>query len=337
VAARPKPVSLKDPAVSVAYLCGEERFLVQETLTRIRERAFLEVRAPDFNVQRFSSRATKLTEILDSCRTLPVMSPRRLVEVHDAEAITADFQEEFLAYVRAPDPACTLVLVGAKADLRLKLFKELAAAGVLQSFDRLHDRALPGWVVDRAPAHGISISQDAAQGLSLAIGSELLLLDSALEKLRLVVGEGGEVTAKDVATHVASTRVEDNFAIVNSLAAGDLGTALGTMLAVLDADTRPLSLVGALAWAQRQSISLLGMLEGGASVAEAGRELRLFGRAESAARRVQAQGWPPLVAGLVAIGDAERALKSSPLDDKDVLFSLVLSLYQMGKQARQPR
>lgn len=314
------------PLPLVAYLCGEERLLVLDAHQRLQQRVLAEVRAPDFNHNRVSARNTPMAEIVNLCRTLPMMGPWRLVEVMEAETMPADQHPQLLEYVHAPDPSCTLILVGGKPDMRLKLYKELQSAGVLQVFDKIAERQLPGWLMERAKHHNITLTQDAAEDLAAAIGTELMLQDRALEKLRLVVGEGGRVLGDHVSLHVATTRVETSFKIVDALAAGDLGTAMETMLSVVDAGEAPLRLLGALAYAQRQSIRLLDKMESGTPPAQAAREIRLFQNVDNTVRRVKTAGREGLSAGLMAIARADRALKSSPLAEEDVLVQLLLEL-----------
>ncbi|MEW5850828.1 MAG: DNA polymerase III subunit delta [Myxococcota bacterium] len=318
----------------VAWLCGEERLLIQDALERLRARAMAEIRAPDFNVQRASAKNTTVGTIVGFCRTLPVMSPKRLVEIHDADAIPAPDHEALLEYVHSPDPQCVLILVGEKVDKRLKLFKELESAGVLQVFDRLNERELPRWLENRARTHEITLQPEAANTLAAAVGSELMLLDSALEKLRLVVGKGGVVSEDHVAEHITTTKVETSFKIVDAMAAGKLGLALQTMLSVVNAGEAPLRLLGALAYAQRQSIRLLDKLEQGASPQEAAREVRIFYNADAAVRRVQAAGREALAAGMVAIADADRLLKGSSVSDEDVLVALLMRLNALQRRKK---
>jgi DNA polymerase-3 subunit delta len=316
-----------DALPAVAWLCGEERLLVDDAWDRLRTRALKEVHAPDFNHDRVSAKGTPVGVILGLCRTLPVMSPRRLVEVREAEAIPTPEHELLLAYVKDPDPSCTLILIGEKADLRMKLYKELNAIGALRIFSKLAERELPDWITQRSRRHGVSITDGAADSLAAAVGSELLLLERSLEKLRLVVGEGGTITEEHVAVHVAQTRVETSFKIVDAMAGGDMGTALQTLLSVVDAGESPIRLLGALAYAQRNSIRFLDRLLEGASADAAARECRIFSNAHQAANRVKTAGRTGLGAGLVAIAAAERALKSSGgADDEAVLVELLFKL-----------
>lgn len=319
----------------VAYLCGEERLLVDDAHQRLRNRVLEEVRAVDFNHDRVSAKTTPVGRFVDMCRTLPVMSPRRLVEVRDAEAITTEEDRDaLLAYVKAPDPGCTLILVGDKADMRLRVFKELNTAGVIRVFGKPSEKELPDWLHQRSARHGITLSDAATDGLVAACGAELMLLERALEKLRLVVGEGGLVDEGHVAEHVTQTRVETSFKIVDALAAGNVGEALQVLLSVVDAGEPPLRLLGALTYAQRNSIRFLDRLLAGAPLGDAAKEARIFFNASQVASRVKATGQLGLTQGLMAMADADRMLKGSAADDEAVLVQLLLRLHALRSSGR---
>ncbi|MBI5493681.1 MAG: DNA polymerase III subunit delta [Deltaproteobacteria bacterium] len=317
----------KDALPAVAWLCGEERLLVDDAHERLRARVLAVLQAPDFNHDRVSARGLPVDQLVGMCRTLPVMSPRRLVEVRDAELFPTAEHDKLVAYVKEPDPSCTLILVAdGKPDMRMKLFKELNTLGVLKLFARPSEREVPAWITQRARKHGIMVDGGAADSLAAAIGADLMLLERALEKLRLVVGEGGVVSEDHVATHVAQTRVETSFRIVDAMSAGKMGEALQITLAVVDAGEPPIRLLGALAWAQRNSIRFLDRLLDGVPLADAARECRMF-NAGAAEKRVRRAGRDGLVAGLLALADAERALKSSGgADDEAVLVELLFRL-----------
>jgi len=320
---------------AMAYLCGEERLLVDDAFEKLRQRALAEVGAPDFNHDRVSGRKETAQGIVNLCRTLPVMSKRRLVEVREAEGIPAADHDLLVDYANNPDPSSTLLLVGEKPDMRLKLFKKLEEAGVLHVFSKLSERELSSWVERRCKHHQIVLQAGAVDSLVAAIGAELMLLERALEKLRLVVGEGGVVTEDQVAEHVAVTRVETSFKIVDAMAQGNLADALQTMLSVVDAGEPPLRLLGALAWAQRQQIRFLDLILGGEPVFQAARTCRIFKDEDRAAARVKAVGREGLSAGLAAIAEADRSLKSSSVNDEEVLMELLLKLTRLAR-ARQP-
>jgi DNA polymerase-3 subunit delta len=324
--APPKGAPSSKSPPSVAYLAGEERLLVEDALERHRASALENVQVMDFNHDRVSARSTGAQAMVNLCRTLPVMSPRRLVEVRDAEAIAAADHPLLLEYVRSPDPACTLLLVGDKADMRMNFFKELNTRGVLFIFSRVAEKELPGFVEQRSRRHQISLTREAVECLAVTIGSELMLLDRALEKLRLVVGDNGVVDEAAVAEHVAVTRMETSFKIVEAIAAGRPGEALTIMLTVVGAGEPALRLLGALAYAQRQSILMLGLLDQGLAPFEAARQARVFRNADKVAARVRAAGACNLAEGLCAIADADRALKSSVRDDESVLTELIFRL-----------
>ena len=60
----------------------------------------------------------------------------------------------------------------------------------------------------RARRHKLKLSGQATEALALTVGTDLVMLERAIEKLALV-GEGREVELADISLHVADTHLED--------------------------------------------------------------------------------------------------------------------------------
>ena len=70
---------------AVVAFGGAERVFVDDAVAAIRGRV-LSGGLADFNHDRTSLRERRMPEVISMCLTLPVMAPRRLVEVRDADA-----------------------------------------------------------------------------------------------------------------------------------------------------------------------------------------------------------------------------------------------------------
>ena len=111
-------------------------------------------------------------EILSAARTLPMMTARRLVVVHDAEALLTPKRvkddesaeapakrkgksltpaEEFEAYLQQPQPTTTLVLETIGLDRGRRVTKLLLAHAAVVNCGELRQRRRPGAVAERPP------------------------------------------------------------------------------------------------------------------------------------------------------------------------------------------
>lgn len=287
---------------------GAERVFVDDALQSIRGRV-LQGGMADFNHDRCSARERRGPEIVSMCKTLPVMAPSRLVEVKDAEALGEADVDAITAYLAAPVPETVLVLVFAEMDLRGKVLKLLdkSDAVLLCRFDHPNEREMPALVRRRAQKLQLQLEPGVDEMLAMTIGSDLTLLERALEKLAVAVE--GRVTVDDVSTHVADTHLEDTFAFTRAVAIGDRRAAMKAAALLQASRVEPFPILGALAWQLRLVARARAMIDDGRDV---GRELRLFGDRLAPVMKA-ARAFPPErhARRLAQLADCDIALKSS--------------------------
>ena len=296
------------PLPPIVAFGGAERVFVDDALIAVRAKV-LSGGLADFNHDRTSLKDKRALEVVSMAKTLPVMAKQRLVEVKNADdAVDADVAV-LAAYCDNPNPETVLCLVFGAIDLRDKLPKLLdkSKSALLCRFDHPKEREMPGLVARRAKKLKVKLLPGAADALAITVGTDLTLLERALEKLAIAVD--GDVSADDVSKHIADTHLEDAFAFVQAVALGNRDAAIRATAALEAAREVPLRLLGLLAWQLRLVAQARALLDEGK---DAGRELNLFGdRAGpvlAAARRYE-QGRH--AQRIVLLADADVALKSS--------------------------
>jgi DNA polymerase-3 subunit delta len=293
---------------AVVAFGGDERIFIDDALSAVRARV-LSGGLADFNHDRVSARERGAHDVVNLCRTLPVMAPRRLVEVRDADTLRDDDVDVLASYLERPCPETVLCLVLDEIDERVRLPKLLAKApsALICRFDHPKEAEMPAFVLRRAQRLKVGLQPGAAEALALTVGNDLTLLERALEKLALAVN--GDVSVEDVGRHVADTHMEDAFAWVRAVATGDRQSALRATAALQAAREEPLRLIGLLAWQLRQVATARALLDEGR---DAARELRLFGdRATPVLQAASLYDPARHAARLVRVADADRTLKSS--------------------------
>jgi DNA polymerase-3 subunit delta len=310
----------------VVAMGGDERVYVDDALVLLRARVLAGGLA-DFNHDRVSARDRPLQDALHLARTLPVMSPKRLVEVRDASSLSDDDVTVLEAYLDRPSPEAVLVLVFDAIDLRKRLPKVLEKRALFMRFDHPRDREMPEHVVRRAKRHKLFLDGDAVEALAITVGTDLGLLDRALEKLALVA-ENGRVDVNLVSTHVADTHLEDAFGLSRAVARGDRKEALLT-LAKLEAglEAEPIQLIGMLAWQLRLLVRARALLDNNERPDNIGRDLKLFGdRLSSTLSAARNFTLVEHQKRLVRLAGADRLLKGSRQPRWLVLGALIQAL-----------
>jgi DNA polymerase-3 subunit delta len=293
---------------AVVAFGGDERVFVDEALVTVRSRV-LSGGLADFNHDRISARERRGHDVVALCNTLPVMAPRRLVEVRDADALGEDDVDVIGSYLERPCPETVLCLVLGAVDERARLPKLLVKSPqvLLCRFDHPKEWEMPRFVERRARRLKLGLQPGAADALAVTVGNDLTLLERALEKLAIAVQ--GDVSVDDVGRHVADTHMEDAFAWVRAVACADRVAAIRATAALQAAREEPLRLIGLLAWQLRQVAQARALLDDGRDPA---RELRLFGDRAAPVLQAARMFEPPRHAErLVRLAEADRSLKSS--------------------------
>jgi DNA polymerase-3 subunit delta len=298
-----------DPLPPIVAFGGDERVFVDDALAAIRTKV-LSGGLADFNHDRTGLKDKRANEIVSMAKTLPVMAKRRLVEVRDADAAVEADVAAFAAYCENPNPETVLCLVFGGIDLRDKLPKLLdkSKSALLCRFDHPKDREMPGLVARRAKKLKLKLQPGAADALAITVGTDLTLLERALEKLAIAI-DGDSISADDVSKHIADTHLEDAFAFVRHTATANREAAIKACAALQAAREEPLRLLGLLAWQLRQVAQARGLLDEGKDPT---RELRLFGDGVGPVLNAARKFDPARHAQrLVLLADADVALKSS--------------------------
>lgn len=192
---------LKKGTLNPVYLFyGESHFRLEKVLTEIRD-TFIPETARDLNEQLFYGGETQPSTILDSARSLPFMSPNRLIIVRRTENFPPSALEAFLPYLEKPVPSTCLIFVSGKTNFKLRFYKWMREEGWSVGFHRLRDREIIPWLRRTAREMGTDMDGEACAFLFQMVGNRLQDLYSELEKLSLRYGQGpvGREEVKELA------------------------------------------------------------------------------------------------------------------------------------------
>ena len=210
--------------------------------------------------------------VVDAVRTLPMMSPRRIVEVFQAENLLVPKREseaamralaQLEALFASPDPQTTLVLVSAPLDKRTRMFKLLAKYATVVECGVLADVAeAQHWIRARVAQQGMDIDPAAARMLAELAGfppqarekgptGNTPRLRSEVDRLLLYALGQKRITVDDVRAVAGPAALQDDWAMTNAIEAGQPGEALRQLAMVLDAGAPPEKVLGQLGWVVR--------------------------------------------------------------------------------------
>jgi DNA polymerase-3 subunit delta len=190
-----------------------------------------------FNVERIYGGEVKVDELIDLARTLPMMAPRRVVVVAEAEKLlmpkreskaTDEDQERLEAFIEAPPSHATVVFVCSALDQRRRVIKLLLKVAHVVDCGTIESEAdAQRWVKARAAREKVSLEPAAAAELVARAGLDIARLRAGLDRVTLYAAGQATITADDVRQAVtAGPDAQADWGIANAIQRNDVREAL---------------------------------------------------------------------------------------------------------------
>jgi DNA polymerase-3 subunit delta len=318
-------------AVPAVVLLGTDHYLREMCRNKIIESCVPES-ARDWAVARLSARDSGWSEILGRAQTLPMLAPRQVLIVEEAESVEKlgeKARDEVIAmlasYFESPAPFTILLLEAAALDGRQRFFKLLGehALVVELTIGRESSAAL---AAQMAKDLGSEIDQAAAVMLADLLNGAPARMRVELEKLAVYAQGRGPITVADVEALVVAARKNTVWQLTEMLASRQRAAAFALLDNLLREGEQPAGIVGALAWMFRKLIEARD-LPAQTNGFQAARQLGMRPEAAEMALR-QAHRIPKmdLVAGLIALAEADSQLKSGNPNPRAMMEFLIARL-----------
>jgi DNA polymerase-3 subunit delta len=288
--------------------------------------------ARDWAVARVAGDAQGWREIFQRAQTMPMLAPRQVIIVEDAETVESlgeksrdEIVDALAKYLESPAPFTVLLLEASNLDGRLRFSKLLAEKALVVQLT-IGDESAASLAAQMAKDLGTEMDRDAAALLADLVNREPARMRMEIEKLSSYVQERGRITAADVETLVVAARKNTVWQLADMLASSKRNDAMAFLSNLLREGEQPAGLVGALAWMYRKLIEARE-LPAGTNGFQAARQLSLRPEAaEAAVRNAHRLPKQKLVAGLVALAEADSQLKSANPDPRAMMEFLIARL-----------
>ncbi len=260
-----------------------------------------------FNFERLYGGDTKVATLIHTANLLPMMSPRRIVVVLEAEKLlmpkretkaAEEEQERLEEFLQDPPPHASVVFVCGPLDERRRVVKLLRKQAQVVDCGTIEDAGdAERWVKTRAAQSGAPLDAGAVRALVQRAGLNIVRLRAGLERVSLYALGQPSITVKDVTEAVlVAPEVQEDFGVGRAIWRNDAAGALKELALALDAGAVPFMVMGQL---------------------------------RAAAEKLPAARLP---AAMTAVFDTDLALKSSGGDPRILLERLVVEL--CGVRAR---
>jgi DNA polymerase III subunit delta len=316
--------NLSDSISPLYLIYGDEEFFINEALTLL-EKASLGDGGRDFNFDSFYAKESSISTILDVAETLPMMVPRRVVIVRDADKWSESEWSQIDSYLQRPSETTVLVLVMKGIDKRKKAHKRLLEMTSHYEMKKPYDNQIPQWINYIAKKWNCEIEPDAVSLLHQFVGASLMDVNNEIQKLSQFLGDNNRITVKDVISVVSNIKVQSVFDLSRAIGDCDKAQALLCLSQLL---THGQNEVGILALVSRHVRILRSVkkakkegAKGAQLASKAGVSPYFLTEYEQQARHWSEKKIEKTFRALL---DTDRALKSSPVSSHIWLENFVI-------------
>ena len=340
-------------------LAGDEAFLLDRCRAAVLK-AFVPQDLRDFCLSDLDLSTTSIFEVLDQAQTPSLMAPFQVVFVRNVRQLytRGAKKDEFAAlerYFRSPNPQALLIFLAdfihIPTDARRmelddknrfeRLSETLGAHCGMVELARVNEEDAMRWVAATAQEQGARVEADAAHELVDALGADMMLISSELEKLLLYTFGRGRITLGDVETMVLAAKQRSLYELTDAISAHDRVRALALLQGLLNSsEAGEDAAIGHLYMLARTFRQMLVILEKNVRDSRAiwqalwqGFRMPPFAADDLIRQARRYKSRRELTRALKLIARADLELRSSPPDKRLVLERLVYELASEAKPA----
>jgi DNA polymerase-3 subunit delta len=349
----------KGPLRPGYVLAGDEVFLLDRCRSAVLK-AFVPPDLKDFCLSDIDLAGTSIFEALDRAQTPSLMAPFQVIFVRNVRQLytRGAKKDEFAAldrYFRSPNPQALLLFVAdflrIPSDVRRmemddknrfdRLKETLGEHCALVELARVNEDDAMRWVAATAQQAGARMDPDAARQLADALGADMMLIASEMEKLLLYTFGHDRITLGDVETMVLGAKQRSLYELTDAISARDRVRALALLQGLLNSsEAGEDAAIGHLYMLARTFRQMLVILEKNVRDSRAiwqalwqGFRMPPFAADDLIRQARRFKSRRHLTRALRLIARADLELRSSPPDKRLVLERLVYELASEPKPA----
>lgn len=338
-------------------LAGDEAFLLDRCRKAVLK-DFVPPEVKDFCLSEVDLTSTSIFEALDGAQTPSLMSPFQVIFVRNVRQLytRGAKKDEFAAlnrYFHSPNPQALLIFIAdfvhIPADARRmemddkrhfeRLTETLGEYCGMVELARATEEDAIRWIVATAQEAGVRVEPDAALELADALGQDMMLISSELEKLLLYAMDKKSITLSDVETMVVGAKQRSLYELTDAISAHDRVRALTLLQGLLNSsEGGEDAAIGHLYMLARTFRQMLVIQEKNVRDSRAiwqalwqGFRMPPFAADDLIRQTRRYKGRHELTRALKLIARADLELRSSPPDKRLVLERLVYALASEAK------
>ncbi|WP_426430626.1 DNA polymerase III subunit delta [Winogradskyella sp. HB-48] len=207
----------------IYFLMGEEAYYIDKISDFIEDN-ILDEAEKGFNQMVLYGRDVTIEDIVSNAKRYPMMAERQVVIVKEAQDLSRTI-EKLADYATNPQPTTVLVVnyKYKKIDKRKALYKAINKhGGVVFEGKKLYENQVPDWIRRVLKGQGYDISPKAAQMLVEFLGTDLSKVNNELNKLKIVLPQGTQITPEHIEENIGISKDFNNFELRKAVGERDI-------------------------------------------------------------------------------------------------------------------
>jgi len=206
----------------IYFLMGEEPYYIDRISDFIEDNVLAEEER-GFNQMVLYGRDVAIEDIVSNAKRYPMMAEYQVVIVKEAQDLSRAI-EKLVDYAKNPQPSTILVLnyKYKTIDKRKALYKTLKSTGVIYESKKLYENQVADWIRRVLSSQKYSIDPKAAQMLVEFLGTDLSKINNELEKLKIILPEGSQITPEHIEENIGISKDFNNFELRKAIGDRDV-------------------------------------------------------------------------------------------------------------------
>lgn len=219
--------SIREGAVKNIYLLmGEESYFI-DRISDTFATTLLTEEERGFNQTILYGKDVKITDMIELCRSYPMVGSRNLVILKEAQS--AKGMDDIVHYLKSPQPQTTLILCFKEGnmDKRSALYKKIKSVGEVFESVAPRDYEIGGWIRDFYRSKGYTIDDKALVMITEQLGASMTKVVNESEKMFVRLGSTiKSITADNIEDNIGISKDYNIFELNKALSERDLQKAL---------------------------------------------------------------------------------------------------------------
>jgi len=240
------------PTIFPVYIFkGDETYLKKKAVENLKK-ALLEKGSEAFNFNVYDIGKCDLRDVLDTLRSAPFISGKRLVVIRAAAAASEKEKDMIVEYAKNPSKNSCLIIDISKDEMQNGFYGTIRRYTEELSFTPPKGDRMASWIQKEVKERGKSIRHDAAVLLGEIKEEDTDGLINEIDKLTSYVGERPAISKEDIEAITGGSAARNVFDLADALSKKDAKAALIVSNELLKTKKPIPEILGMIGWQLRK-------------------------------------------------------------------------------------